>query len=126
MSVLSDPALGDFFPAIDVSEAADSDDRNKRLLLSGLRDFLLGALMVSTDVGSGETEIAVEWPATISPTPTQSPVAMFYPSAEEDVGIVCWLKGGSMDGDGVTVLLSSANHSGGKLTVLMPPPGPAS
>jgi hypothetical protein len=50
---------------------------------------------------------------------------MFYPSALEDVGITCWLKGGSMDGDGVTVILSSDNHSGGKLSVLMPPPGAA-
>lgn len=115
----------DYFPSVDLSETAGTNARNKRAKYATLRAWLLSEIMVSTDVSAGAQEVAVSWPATISPTPTVAPVAMFYPSALEDVGIVCWLKGGTLSGSGVTVILSSDNHSGGKLTVLMPPPGTA-
>ena len=101
-------------------DESDPDEFNCGFAFGSLREWLADQLWVEVTVTAGQQEVPVAWPEEITPAPTSCGKPEFYPTSLEDTLILCGLKGGSISTTGITVVLSSDNHSGGKLRVPVP------
>lgn len=101
----------------------NADAYNRRLAIETLRQWAVQNSVVTVDVDAEDgDEIDVEWPTAFGTTPTMLPFApSFYPDdSESGLPVFAAYKPGTLSTTGVTVVLSSSRHGGGKLAVGLP------
>ena len=119
LAALASPAAGDYLPVVDISEPDDAD-KNKRVLMSVLRDFVLSQVTLTEAVSAGVVEKAMTWPTAYAVAPSVAPIASFYSTTGADDPVFCAVKPGSVSTTGCTVVFSHSGHSGGFVTLVLP------
>lgn len=111
LAALTSPALGDYAPVVDVSEAAAAD-QNKRVTLAVLGRFLAGRVFDFSIASGSKAVVTVAFGETLSPTPARAGVLCSYQTNADAAVVGVRVVPGSLSATQVQVQAVSDNHTG--------------